>query len=234
MQAKDVMTTRVVTVDPETAVEDVARLLIERHVSGVPVVDAKGAIVGIVSEGDLMRRAESGTERRTRSWWLSLFDDTTEAAAAYAKARGRHARDVMTTEIVSVAPETPLGEIAELLERRHIKRVPVLKDGKLVGIVSRANLLQGLASARRSQPTPPVAASDQSIRDQIVAELQKHGWGNLGTTSVVVRDGVVQLWGLVGSDQERRASVVAAENVAGVKSIEDHRGILPKYPVLGV
>ena len=151
MQAKDVMTTKVVTVQPDARVEHIAALLLERSISGVPVVDADGRLLGIVTEGDLMRRPEIGTERH-RGWWLRLFGDERERAAEYARAHGSRAADVMTRNVVTVSEETSVGEIARLLEEHRIKRVPVVRDDKVVGIVSRANLLQ---SWRRGPPRPP-------------------------------------------------------------------------------
>jgi CBS domain-containing protein len=148
MNAADVMISNVITVGPDANLQDVARGLLSNRISGMPVVAADGKLVGIISEGDLMRRAESGTERR-RSWWLEMLTGREALAAQYIKEHSRKVSDVMTREVITVKPETPLNDIATLLERNGIKRVPVVKDGKVVGIVSRANLLQALASYRR-------------------------------------------------------------------------------------
>ncbi len=153
MRAKDVMTSPIVTVGPEATVQEIAKLLIERQVSGMPVLDQGGRVVGIVSEGDLMRRVEHADERH-RSWWLKLFSDEITEATEYVKTHGRRAAEVMTRDVVTVDEDTPLHEIAALLEERRIKRVPVVRDGRLVGIVSRANLLHGLA-ARASGGSAP-------------------------------------------------------------------------------
>jgi CBS-domain-containing membrane protein len=222
MQARDVMTTTVVTVRPDTRVEQIAALLLERRISGVPVVDADGRLVGIVTEGDLMRRPELGTERH-RGWWLRLFGDERERAAEYARAHGTRAEQVMTRHVVTVTEETPLGEIARLLEERRIKRVPVVRDGKLVGIVSRANLLHGLAA--RPAPAPPERwMDDRSIRDEVARVLDREGLTMHGPLNVTVTNGVVELWGLVESEEERLAIRVAAENAPGVVAVKDNLG----------
>jgi CBS domain-containing protein len=220
MQVKDVMTTSVAAVPPHMAVEDVAAFLLERRISAAPVVDDDGRLLGIVSEGDLLRRPETGTER-PRSWWLSLFASSTEAAADYIKTHGRRAIDVMTGDVVTVGEDTPLSEVAGLLERNRIKRLPVVRDGRLVGIISRADLLRALAAARPA-PAPPSAADDRAIRDQLMAHLRKVGLPHLHLVNVVVSDGVVHLWGLVDSEVEGKALRIAAEEVPGVRAVESH------------
>lgn len=226
MKAKDVMTTRLVTVTPDTDVRAIATLLIERHISAVPVTDGQGKLLGIVSEGDLLHRAESDTTPKARSWWLGLFSDPSDSATDYAKVHGMKARDVMTENVVTVTEDTPLADIAELLESRNIKRVPVVRDGKPVGIVSRANLLQGLVAARETLASIDIPVSDETIRQRILDELKDQDWASVGTTNVLVSDGVVTFWGAVASDAERRATRALAEGVPGVKSIEDKRGTL--------
>jgi CBS domain-containing protein len=220
MQVKDVMTTSVAAVPPHMAVEDVAAFLLERRISAAPVVDDDGRLLGIVSEGDLLRRPETGTER-PRSWWLSLFASSTEAAADYIKTHGRRAIDVRTGDVVTVGEDTPLSEVAGLLERNRIKRLPVVRDGRLVGIISRADLLRALAAARPA-PAPPSAADDRAIRDQLMAHLRKVGLPHLHLVNVVVSDGVVHLWGLVDSEVEGKALRIAAEEVPGVRAVESH------------
>jgi CBS domain-containing protein len=227
MQARDVMTTNVVTVRPDTRVEEIARLLLDRRISGVPVVDADGRLVGIVTEGDLMRRPEIGTERH-RGWWLRLFGDERERAAEYARAHGSRADEVMTRNVVTVTEETPVGEIARLLEKHRIKRVPVVRDGKPVGIVSRANLLHSLAA--RPAPAPPERwMDDRSIRDEVARVLSHEGWAQHGPLNVIVTNGVVELWGFVESQEERLAIRVAAENVPGVVAVRDNLGSVPPW-----
>jgi CBS domain-containing protein len=222
MQASDVMTTNVVTVGPDTRVGQIAALLLERRISGVPVVNADGRLVGIVTEGDLMRRPEIGTERR-RGWWLRFFGDERARAEEYVRAHGSRAEQVMTRNVITVTEETPVSEIARLLEEHHIKRVPVVRDGRVVGIVSRANLLHGLAT--HLDPTPPVRPmDDRSLREAVLRALERDGWTAHGRLNVIVRNGVVEFWGLVDSDESRRAIRVAAENVPGVVAVKDNLG----------
>ena len=225
MKAKDIMTTQVVTVKPETSVTAIAQKLMDHRISAVPVIDGAGRLVGIVSEGDLLHRVETGTARRHRSWWLSLVTSGTTDAAEYVKSHGKHAADVMTRDVITVDENTSLSEIAEILESRRIKRGPVLKNGVLVGIVSRANLVQGLATMRGT--VAEKAPSDTRIRESILAEVEHASWSGLASTNMTVSDGVVELWGFVASDAEKQAWRVAAENVAGVKKVVDHRAVTP-------
>ncbi len=218
MNAKDVMTTKVVTVGPDTPVHDVAALLLAHHISAVPVIDEDCRVLGIVSEGDLLPRAE--TERR-QSWWLAAFGNTEDLAREFVKVHGQRAMDIMTPEVLTVSEETPLAEIATLLEEHSVKRVPVTRDGQLVGIVSRADVLRGLAT-RGLKPISPEAQDDQAIRDQLLAVLRKESWADTHLVSVVVDHGVIHLWGLVRSNEERRALHVAAETIPGVLRVEDH------------
>src|SRR5215471_12390610 len=169
MRAMDVMTTAVVTVGPDTAVQDLAKLLSESGISGVSVVD-NGHLVGIVSEGDLMRRAETGTERRTARRRWRWFDAGLEEARDYVKSHGRTVRDILTREVISVGEEADLAEVATLMETKRIKRLPVLRDGRLVGIISRANLVRALAAIDRA-PDTGVAGSDRDIRAKLLTEL---------------------------------------------------------------
>jgi CBS domain-containing protein len=219
MKARDVMTAPVVTVAPETAVSEVARLLIERRISAVPVVDGSGKILGILSEGDLLRRAETRTERR-RPRWLEMLLDSSIQAADFAKAHGATAGDVMTRDVIAVSPGADLAEIASLLERRRIKRVPVVDDGVLVGIVSRANLLHGLAARGPAAEVAPT--SDSELRGKIVEALAAERWVDQNRVNVVVSDGVAHLWGAIRSEDRRRALKIAVANVPGVTRVEDH------------
>tara|TARA_R110002110_G_scaffold328826_1_gene540338 strand:+ start:2204 stop:2899 length:696 start_codon:yes stop_codon:yes gene_type:complete len=221
MQAKDVMTHSVVSVSPDTPVSEIARKLIARGISAVPVLDEAGKIVGIVSEGDLMRRDESGTERRP-SWWLRMFELPENKAHEFVKTHGLHARDVMTREVTTVSEDTPINEIAELLEYQHIKRVPVVRDGRPVGIVSRANLLFGLAAIRT---LPAVNIEDEAIQAELMTALKKAGVRTL-SVNVLVSGGVVDIWGDVSSEDERRAAGVAAEGVPGVVEVRNRAGVM--------
>jgi CBS domain-containing protein len=222
MLAKDVMTTAVLTALPGTDVREIAGMLLERRISAVPIVDERGKLRGIVSEGDLINRPESGTQHR-QSWWLRLVSAPEEQARDYLRAHGTRAQDVMTEDVITVAEDTPLSKIAALLEKHRIKRVPVVRDGKLVGIVSRANLLQGLAASR---PAAAAKREDQEIRDALLAALDEAGLP-MHLVNVIVSDGVVQLWGAVDSSVQHEAARAAVEGTSGVKRLEDHLGIVP-------
>src|SRR5829696_1600140 len=226
LTAADVMTTEVVSVEPDTPVRDVAELLYSRHISGVPVVE-HDRVIGIVSEGDLIGHVAAIGESR-RSWWLSLFSDESLSARDYAKTHGRTARNVMTASVVSVEETATLAEIARLVERHRIKRVPVLRDGKLIGIVTRGNLLQGLATLKAE---PPRSVDDATIREQLVTELKDQPWAHLYTDDIVVENSVVHLHGTVRTEDERRALRIAAENVPGVQSVEDHLMVWTPPPI---
>jgi CBS domain-containing protein len=235
MRARDVMTTGVITVDPDTSVQAVAKLLSERGISGVPVIDAADRLVGIVSEGDLLHRVETGTERRPerltgrrRSWWLDTIASDQELARDYAKSHGRTAKDVMTRDVISVTDTTELADVAMLLETKRIKRVPVFRDGKLVGIVSRANLVRALA-VTKSDPAIDADSDDRTIRDKLIAELMGQEWFKalewfkIWAADIIVRGGVVHFWLSANqSEQERRALRVAAQNITGVRRVEEH------------
>ncbi|MBT4905790.1 MAG: CBS domain-containing protein [Rhodospirillaceae bacterium] len=223
MQAVDVMTPDVATVTPETSVEDVARIFLRRHISAVPVVDDNGVLQGIVSEGDLMRRTENDTERRP-SWWLHMITGPAERAREFVLSHGHHARDVMTRKVVTIPEDMPVSQVAELLETHRIKRVPVVRDGKVVGIVSRANLLQGLAALKAPGEQH---LGDRQIRESLAGALAQDlpSVGNF--VSYVVRDGKVQLWGGVLTESEKTAVRVAAEGIAGVQEVEDNVTVLP-------
>jgi len=225
MRTKDIMTTSVVSVTPETGVSDVARLLLERHISAVPVIDTDGRLIGMVSEGDFLRRAEDGSHRHG-SWWLRLFSGSGENAADYVKTHGRSAADVMTRDVITVTEDTPTGDVAHLLETKRIKRVPVLRDGRVVGIVSRADLLRGLA-AQRHAPVATASVEDETIRKQILEEISSSDWAPTYGVSVMVAEGIAQIWGFVDSREQREALRVAAANVPGVKSVELNVSSIP-------
>ncbi len=217
MLAKDVMTTAVLTVTPETDVGEIAGLMLDAHISAVPVIAADGSLVGIVSEGDLIHRAESETRRRP-SWWLRLLATPEEPAERYLREFGRRARDVMTKGVISVAPDTPLTEIAALLEKHHIKRVTVLEGGKLVGIVSRANLLRGVATWQKPSG---VRVEDSALRAQLLAALNEAELP-MHLINVTVTGGVVEIWGVVDTEIQIDAARAAAEATVGVVSLENH------------
>jgi CBS domain-containing protein len=219
MRAADIMTTRVVTVRADAHVSEVARLMSENGISAVPVVDADQNVIGIVSEGDLLRRGETGTERR-RGRWLRAFAEPETLANEYLKAHGRRAAQVMTRDVVTVDIDMPVAAIVDLLERHGIKRVPVVRDGKLAGIVSRANLVRALVAAPAARPE--IAADDGAIQAQLADELARTGFANVRDVNVIVSEGTVHLWGHYGSATERKAINVAAEGIPGVRAVVDH------------
>ena len=220
MLAIDIMTPGVIIAAPDTPIAEVIRLMLSHHVSAIPIVE-RDTLVGIVSEGDLIRRAELGTESGP-SYWHVLTRSTAHLAAEYVHTHGRTAKAVMTAPVIAVADSAPLAEIADLLDKHHIKRVPVLREGKLLGIVSRADLLRALAA----RIALPGAVDDRRIREAVLAELSAQPWGGRPTEgNVIVQDGVVHLWGYVDSASARQARVVVAESAAGVRRVEDHMEI---------
>jgi CBS domain-containing protein len=219
MRAHQIMTRPVITVTPETTMVEAANLMLQKHVSGLPVVDATGKLVGMLSEGDFIRRSEIGTQRK-RSRFLRFILGPGKAASDFVQEHGRRVSEIMTSEpLLTVSEETPLERIVELMERNSIKRVPVIHDGKVVGIVSRSNLLQAVASLARDVPDP--TADDDHIRNRVIDTLAKQDWCPFGL-SVLVRDGIVHLSGVITEERARKAAVVAAENVTGVKKVHDH------------
>jgi CBS domain-containing protein len=218
MRTSDVMTRQVITVGPDTSIVEAAGLMLENRISGLPVVEGRGRLIGIVTEGDFLRRAETGTARR-RSRWLEFFIGPGRLADEFVRTHGRKVEDVMTPDPRTIAEDTLLEDAVQLMERNNIKRLPVVRDEQLVGILSRANLLSALASLARG--APPVANDDAATRDRILAELERQPWKALGL-NVVVRNGNVELSGVIIDERERQALKVAAENVPGVKAVHDH------------
>jgi CBS-domain-containing membrane protein len=225
MKASDVMVTDVITVTPESDVPNVAELMLVNHISGVPVVGIDGRLVGMISEGDLIHRGEAGTAHQ-RPWWLRLLMGRELLAGEFLKEHSRRVGDLMTRDVVSAAPDTPVAEIATLLERHRIKRVPIVEDGKLVGIVSRANLIQALATFRRRAPEPPPIA-DVELREMVVSRLKSEPWVRSSLVNVTVTDGTVDLWGIVESTVEKQALRVAVETVPQVKAVNDNIIVRP-------
>jgi CBS-domain-containing membrane protein len=209
---------------------DAARLFVDNHIGGMPVVDADGQVVGIISHSDLLHRVENDTCHQKRPWWLEfLLSSPREQAARYVKEHGHVVGDVMCDQVISISEDMPLDQIADLMERRHLKRAPVLKDGKLVGIVSRSNLIRALASV--APAVDSASHDDASLRDAIVLEMHGQGWG-LAKQAVLVKDGVAHLWGVIESEEEKRAIRIAAEGVPGVKRVEYHLEIPSVIPTL--
>jgi CBS domain-containing protein len=209
-----------------------AKLMLDNRISGLPVVDDRGNLVGMVTEGDCLRRTETGTERK-RPRWLEFLTGARRLADEYIQTRSRKVADVMTQTPITVVEDTALEQAVHLMESRRIKRLPVMRDGKVVGIVSRANLLQALASVVGNIPS--AGPNDASIHDQIMSELGNQPWAP--HFNVTVRDGIVDLWGIVLAPRQREAAIVAAENVSGVKAVrshfswvDPHSGMIIQYP----
>ena len=217
MNVRDAMTPRIISIATDAPITQAMRLMLQNRISGLPVVDGKGELVGMVTEGDFLRRGEIGTQRQ-RARWLEFLIGPGRLADEYVRARGRKVEDVMTREPVTVTEDTPLDEVVRLMERHRIKRLPVVRGDQLVGIVTRANIMHALVSL--ATETKPATGDDAGIREQILAECRRQSWPPM--TNVVVRNGVVELWGTIIDDRERQALIVACENVAGVKEVHDH------------
>lgn len=217
MQVRDVMTRNVISVAANETVVNAARIMLQNRISGLPVVDTDGDLVGIVTEGDFLRRGELGTERR-RPKWLEFLLGPGRMAEEYVHASGRKVEDVMTSEPATVAEDDALGTVVQLMECQCIKRLPVLRDGRIVGIVSRANLMHALVSLARDTAAP--VGGDSAIRDGILAAVAKQPWAP--RVNVVVKNGIAELWGTITDERERQGCIVTAENVAGVREVHDH------------
>jgi CBS-domain-containing membrane protein len=222
MQAQDVMVRGVISVGPDIPVQIAANAMVSNGVSAVLVMDINAKLIGIVSEGDLIRRAENDTERQ-RSWWLELFTSTDKLAKEFVKSHARRVSDVMTRNVITATPETPLREIANLMEKHGIKRLPIMKDGLVVGIVSRANLLQALASGSSNHEA---AETDRALRLRIIDDIKDQPWANR-PFNVIVKDRHADLWGFVFSKDEKAAIRVAAEATTGIESVADHLRVFP-------
>jgi CBS domain-containing protein len=219
MNAEDVMTRDVISIDPDATVLQAARVMLQHRISGLPVIDKAGKLVGVLSEGDFLRRRETHTERH-RSRWLEFLMGPGRMAAEYTHSHGSKVSEAMTAEVQTVTDVTSLEDIVELMERHRIKRVPVLCGSEVVGIITRSNLMRAMVSLARH--VAPTAIDDASIREQLEAEMAKEQWAPAAITNVVVHDGVVELWGVVVDERQRAALKVAAENITGVKAVKDH------------
>jgi CBS domain-containing protein len=218
MRAHQVMTRQVITIAADAPIVDAANIMLDKHISGLPVVDETGTLVGIVSQGDFIRRAEIGTQRK-RGRWLKFLVGPGRAASDFVQERGRKVAEIMTEDPCTVTEDTPLEDIVELMESNNVKRLPVMRGDQLVGIVTRTNLLQAVASLARDVPDP--TADDDHIRDHVMTSIENTEWGPFGL-GVVVSDGIVHLNGVITNERSREATIVAAENVAGVKKVHDH------------
>ena len=223
MFAKDIMTTNVITVGPDTPVPEIANLLIERGISGVPVVDDDDRLIGMVSEGNLTRMVREGRSPR-RCWWLEMIGKPGKSNQKMLMCRDLVAKEIMSREVISVEYFFSIASVAELLEKKHIKRVPVVDRGKMIGIISRANLVQALA-ARNRDAVPEVAERDREIRQQLLDEIEDNGWSTLKLLNVLVSDGIVTYWGLVDSESTKEKLCRAAACISDVKTVEANMGI---------
>ena len=226
MIVSDVMTRHVISISPDASVEEAAKQMLERGISGIVVVDAKGELAGVVTEGDLLRRDELGTERH-RPWWLRLLVSPGRQALNFTRAHGRRVRDVMTEDVVTVAADATLEDVVELMEQYRIKRVPVTEGNRVVGVVSRADLLRALVVSSRNDA--PLDTDDRSLRAAVLDAVDKQSWTPLTTLNVTVVDGVVDLWGTITNEDERRGICVLAENTPGVKQVNDHLVFVEPY-----
>lgn len=225
MHALHVMTRDVVAVTPHTTIEEAAKIMLKMHISGLPVIDDAGNLVGVVSESDFLRRSEIGTGRKHAAW-LKFFMGPGRAAAEFVHESGRKVEDVMTRQVVSAQEETSLADLVDLMEKHDIKRIPVMRGKATIGIVTRSNLLQAMASLAHEIPDP--TADDEHIRERITRAVNKADWRPIGFR-VDVHKGVVHLHGLITTDEARRATIVAAENTSGVKDVHDHLCLVDSY-----
>lgn len=225
MKASDIMTTSVVCIRADASILEAARLLLSERISALPVVDADGRLEGIVSEGDLIHRAEIGSEKPT-SRWKALFENNATLAREYLKAHGRTVADVMSHPVVMAEEDTEISVVAARMDQFSIKRLPVVRDGKVVGIVSRANLLQALIAAPVAEGTP--APDDAEIRRQILQRLEREPWSPALVRNIIVRDGNVELWGYAESDAQCEACGVLAASVPGVKAVTNQMVATPR------
>jgi CBS domain-containing protein len=226
MIVADVMTRNCITIAPDATVEEAVNLMLSRHISGLFVVDKAGDLAGVITEGDLLRRDELGTQRN-RPWWLRLLASPAKQAADFTQANGRFVRDVMTEDVLSVAQDAPLEDVVSLMEKNRIKRLPVTADGHVVGVVSRADLLRALIG--RARTAEPIATDDRSIRTAILDALEAQSWAPMTTLNVTVANGIADVWGTITNEEERRAIHVVVENTSGVKTVHDHLVYIEPY-----
>ncbi len=219
MQAAAIMSKPVVGIDPSASIAEAAAMMLFKRISGLPVIRGDGTLVGIVSEGDFLRRGELGTECK-RSRWLELLVSPGKAADEYVHANGRRIEEVMSQDVVTASPTASLAEVVDLMARHHVKRIPVIDGGKVVGIITRSDLLRALLAV--APAPPPMFTDDAQIRDAILAELAKQKWAGKEMIDVTVDKGMVELSGAIFDERERQAAIIAAENVAGVRAVRDH------------
>lgn len=221
MKASEVMASDVVTVAPQTTVREIAAVMTERRISGVPVVDGNGKLVGIVSETDLLHRAETGTEKR-RKWWLKAFIDADQLAREYASSHARRADDIMSTSVVTIDADADLGAVADLLDRRKLKRAPVVKDGRLVGIITRGDLVRALVARQQGAGGGGAPSDPGEVLQAIQQRMKRETWLDSALVSVEIKNGVAMLSGLAASADQRRALRLLVEDTPGVTRVEDN------------
>ena len=219
MKASDVMTRNVVSIAPDSSILSAVRLMLQHRISGLPVIDGSGALVGILTEGDFLRRAETGTQHK-RARWIEFLLGPGKLASEYVHTSGRTVDEVMTPDVRTVTEDTPLEKVVHLMERHRVKRLPVLRGTRVVGIVTRANLVRAVAGL--ALEARPASADDVAIRERLMADLGKQAWAPLGLVDVAVKDGIVTFTGALTDERQRLALRVAAENVSGVKKVQDH------------
>jgi CBS domain-containing protein len=226
MRAHEIMTPQVITVGADTTIVKAASMMLRQHISGLPVVDAEGRLIGIVSEGDFIRRAETGTQHK-RGRWLTFLAGADRVAAEFSHEHGRKVGEIMTPDPITVAEGTPLDQVVQIMESNNIKRLPVMRGDRMVGILTRSDFLAAVASLARDDPGP--SADDDHIRRKVVAAIKQARWRPC-RLNVTVRDGTVSLGGVIQNDSARKAAIVAAENIAGVRKVEDHLYLASVYP----
>jgi CBS domain-containing protein len=219
MKAKDVMTKPVISVGTDQTVASAIEIMLSRRISGLPVVDGAGSLTGMITEGDFLHRSELGTQRK-RPRWLEIFTSSGKLADEYTRSRARKVGEIMTTDPVTATEDAPLEDIVALMEKHHIKRVPIVRTEKPVGIISRSDLLHALAT--HSGPAASPTQSDSAIRESLVAALSQEKWTPIAMINATVRNGVIDLRGTILDERERQALIVMAENIPGVKTVRDH------------
>ena len=226
MRAHQIMTPQVITVGADTTIVEAVNMMLRHHISGLPVVDAAGRLIGIISEGDFIRRAETGTQHK-RGRWLTFLAGADRVAAEFAHEHGRKVGEIMTPNPLTVTEGAPLDQVVQIMESNNVKRLPVMRGDRMVGIITRSDFLAALAGLARSVPGP--SADDDHIRSEVMAAIAQAPWRPC-RLNVTVRDGIVSLGGVIKKESARKAAIVAAENVAGVKKVQDHLCQAPAYP----
>ena len=217
MKAHEMMTKDVITVSPDATVRDIAALLVRHRISGLPVTTADRRVVGMVSQSDLLHKAEIGSEQK-RKWWLATFGDPDGMAREYVKAHGQKAADIMSRFIVSVADNAEFADVANTLSTHRVKRVPVIHDGKLVGIITRTDVVRALAKLEAIGPSRP---GDVALQKAVLDKMRAQTWLDTAYVNAEMTNGVVRLTGFIASDDQRRALRVLAEEVCGAGKVQD-------------